>query len=58
MKIQLLNGETVEAKIKKAPIRLFRGYGFTKMAQWLDKDTKMACSVPVVKEGKGYKEIL
>jgi len=47
MRVKLLTGKIVDAKIKKAPITLTRQYGFTKMAHWQDKDTGMFCSVPV-----------
>ena len=56
MKIKLISGEIVKAKIKKAPARLERAYGYKKMAHWLDKNG--ACSIPVVKVGKEYREII
>lgn len=52
MKVKLLSGTVIkDATIKKAPARLNRQYGFTKMAHWIDKDTGAPCSCPVKSTG-------
>jgi hypothetical protein len=56
--VKMLNGEIIPAKIKPAPASLKRGYGFEKMAHWLDKNTKAPCSCPVKKVDGAYIEIL
>jgi len=45
MKVLMLDGKVIDAKIKKAPAQLNRLHGFVKMAHWNTETGP--CSTPV-----------
>jgi len=48
MKVLMLDGKIIDCKIIKPTAKDKRDFGFTKMATWIDKGTKLRGTAPVL----------